>query len=44
MDPLLVITNSDAGPADEESLQRALAVLRVAQPRSRCRRPPTRAS
>ena len=28
MDPLLVITNRDAGPADEESLQRALAVLR----------------
>jgi YegS/Rv2252/BmrU family lipid kinase len=28
MDPLLVITNSDAGPDDEESLERALAVLR----------------
>lgn len=28
MDPLLVITNSDAGPADEEVLERALAVLR----------------
>ncbi len=28
MDPLLVITNSDAGPADEESLQTALTVLR----------------
>ena len=29
MDPLLVITNSDAGTADEESLQKALAVLRA---------------
>ena len=28
MDPLLVITNSDAGPADEESLHKALKVLR----------------
>ncbi len=28
MDPLLVITNSDAGPADDESLKAALAVLR----------------
>lgn len=28
MDPLLVITNSDAGTADEESLDQALAVLR----------------
>ena len=28
MDPLLVITNSDAGTADEESLDLALAVLR----------------
>jgi YegS/Rv2252/BmrU family lipid kinase len=28
MDPLLVITNSDAGTADEESLQTALSVLR----------------
>src|SRR3954447_6416622 len=28
MDPLLVITNSDAGADDEESLHRALAVLR----------------
>ncbi|WP_435742306.1 diacylglycerol/lipid kinase family protein [Nocardioides sp. SYSU DS0663] len=28
MDPLLVITNSDAGPADEQELERALAVLR----------------
>ncbi len=28
MDPLLVITNSDAGTADEASLERALAVLR----------------
>jgi diacylglycerol kinase (ATP) len=28
MDPLLVITNSDAGTADEESLQKALKVLR----------------
>jgi YegS/Rv2252/BmrU family lipid kinase len=28
MDPLLVITNSDAGTTDETSLQRALAVLR----------------
>ena len=28
MDPLLVITNSDAGTADEESLELALAVLR----------------
>lgn len=28
MDPLLVITNSDAGTADEESLESALAVLR----------------
>jgi diacylglycerol kinase (ATP) len=28
MDPLLVITNSDAGPGDEESLQQALRVLR----------------
>lgn len=28
MDPLLVITNSDAGSADEESLDAALAVLR----------------
>jgi len=28
MDPLLVITNSDAGPADEDSLQLALAILR----------------
>jgi diacylglycerol kinase (ATP) len=28
MDPLLVITNSDAGPADEESLRKALKVLR----------------
>ena len=28
MDPLLVITNSDAGTADDESLERALAVLR----------------
>jgi len=28
MDPLLVITNSDAGPADDESLKRALALLR----------------
>lgn len=28
MDPLLVITNSDAGTADEESLDAALAVLR----------------
>lgn len=29
MDPLLVITNSDAGTADEESLERALKVLRA---------------
>ncbi len=29
MDPLLVITNSDAGTADEESLERALTVLRA---------------
>ncbi|CAB4699124.1 MAG: diacylglycerol kinase [Actinobacteria bacterium] len=28
MEPLLVITNSDAGTADEEALERALAVLR----------------
>jgi diacylglycerol kinase (ATP) len=28
MDPLLVITNSDAGSGDEESLQKALQVLR----------------
>jgi len=28
MDPLLVISNADAGPADEESLQAALALLR----------------
>jgi diacylglycerol kinase (ATP) len=28
MDPLLVITNSDAGPADDEALHTALAVLR----------------
>jgi YegS/Rv2252/BmrU family lipid kinase len=28
MDPLLVITNSDAGQADEDSLQKALSVLR----------------
>jgi diacylglycerol kinase (ATP) len=28
MDPLLVITNSDAGTADDETLNRALAVLR----------------
>jgi diacylglycerol kinase (ATP) len=28
MDPILVITNSDAGTADDESLQRALTVLR----------------
>jgi diacylglycerol kinase (ATP) len=28
MDPLLVITNSDAGTGDEESLQKALRVLR----------------
>ena len=28
MEPLLVITNKDAGPADEESLDRALRVLR----------------
>ncbi len=28
MDPLLVITNSDAGPGDEESLGKALQVLR----------------
>ncbi|WP_244963026.1 diacylglycerol/lipid kinase family protein [Nocardioides dongkuii] len=28
MDPLLVIRNSDAGPDDEETLDRALAVLR----------------
>lgn len=28
MDPLLVITNSDAGSADEEALDRALGVLR----------------
>jgi diacylglycerol kinase family enzyme len=30
MDPLLVITNSEAGPADDEALERALAVLRGA--------------
>lgn len=29
MDPLLVITNSDAGADDEESLEQALAVLRA---------------
>jgi diacylglycerol kinase (ATP) len=29
VDPLLVITNSDAGTADEESLERALTVLRA---------------
>ena len=29
MDPLLVITNSDAGTADDESLQTALGVLRA---------------
>ena len=29
MEPLLVITNSDAGTADEESLEAALAVLRT---------------
>src|SRR4051812_40975660 len=29
MDPLLVITNSEAGPADDEALERALAVLRA---------------
>src|SRR3954447_14925949 len=29
MDPLLVITNSDAGTADEESLQAALKILRA---------------
>ena len=28
MDPLLVITNSDAGPADDEAFERALKVLR----------------
>ncbi|MDP3968208.1 MAG: YegS/Rv2252/BmrU family lipid kinase [Nocardioides sp.] len=28
MDPLLLITNADAGTADEENLERALAVLR----------------
>jgi diacylglycerol kinase (ATP) len=28
VDPLLVITNSEAGPADDEALERALAVLR----------------
>jgi diacylglycerol kinase (ATP) len=28
MDPLLVISNADAGPADEESLQAALTLLR----------------
>ncbi len=30
MDPLLLITNADAGSADQESLDRALAVLRAA--------------
>ena len=30
MEPLLVITNSDAGTADEENLEQALAVLRAA--------------
>ena len=30
MEPLLLITNSDAGSNDEESLERALAVLRAA--------------
>ncbi|GCD90537.1 diacylglycerol kinase family protein [Nocardioides sp. LS1] len=29
MDPLLVITNSDAGTADEESLEQALTILRA---------------
>ena len=29
MDPLLVITNSDAGTADEENLEAALDVLRA---------------
>jgi YegS/Rv2252/BmrU family lipid kinase len=29
VDPLLVITNADAGTADEENLERALAVLRA---------------
>ena len=29
MDPLLVITNSDAGTADDESLQQALTILRA---------------
>lgn len=29
MDPLLVVTNADAGPPDEESLEEALAVLRA---------------
>ena len=29
MDPLLVISNSDAGPSDEESLKAALAILRT---------------
>lgn len=29
MDPLLVITNADAGPADDEALEQALAVLRA---------------
>lgn len=30
MDPLLVITNADAGTADEEALERALEILRAA--------------
>ena len=28
MDPLLVITNADAGTADDEALEAALAILR----------------
>src|SRR4051794_3262577 len=41
MDPLLVITNSDAGTADDESLETALKALRSPPPVGG-RAPPTR--
>ena len=43
VDPMLVITNADAGTADQETLDRALAILRERR-RSRWPRPPTPAS
>ena len=44
VDPLLVITNDDAGTADDEAIKAALASDARARARWRCSRPPSRVS